>query len=87
MVSGLSPGTKPLRWKTIKVTKGDTDGHQKITEYWLSKLSVSAAMAGVALGKEKREAEDAADRLCNAESVSFGTQLREQLALITEAEK
>jgi len=75
------------RWKTIRVVKGDTEGHQKIAAYWMQKLDAGSAMAGVMLGKEKREAADAAERLHAAESPALAVQLREAISLVTESEK
>lgn len=87
IISMVTTTPENKKWRTIKVLPSEDDNHQKLTNYWLSKLGLVAAMAGTALGKEKNECMSAADRLAAVEAHGFASQLREHHALVVVAEK
>jgi len=81
-------GTPPSKrqWKTIKVVKGEVENHLAIANWWLGKLTIESALSGIAVGREKHETLLAAQRLREAESHSFATQLMERHAYVAIAE-
>lgn len=80
-------GTPDKRWRTIKVLAGDEENHKRLVGYWIGQLSLSSAMSGMRLGKEKNECLSAADRLARVEAHSFASQLRDHHALVLTAER